>query len=127
MRDSGFGGGLVAVPSLRRRPTLLRLATLPLAAYLLLATTVHPWYASLCVPFLPFLTPRSGEAARISRFLVPALYFTAAVALSYTRYLDPATLREYDAVRLAEYLPVYLTLAWAAWPASGAAGRFGRS
>jgi hypothetical protein len=105
---------------------LLRLAAAPLAAYLLLATTVHPWYVTLIIPFLPFLTPREGEEARISRFLLPALYFSAAVGLSYTRYMDPATLREYDAVRLVEYLPVYLMLVWAAWPASGAAGGFGK-
>jgi hypothetical protein len=34
---------------------VLRLAIVPLAAYLLLATTVHPWYATWFVPLLPFL------------------------------------------------------------------------
>ena len=106
--------------------TLLRLSAVPLAAYLLLATTVHPWYVTLLVPLLPFLTLRKGEATQVGRFLVPALYFTAAVALSYTRYMDPANLREYDAVRLVEYLPVYLLLIWAAWPATGVFGAFGR-
>jgi hypothetical protein len=105
---------------------LLRMAAVPVAAYLLLATTIHPWYVTLLVPFMPFLTPKKGEATRLGRFLVPALYFTAAVSLSYTRYMDPANLREYEAVRLVEYLPVFLLLIWAAWPATGVFRTFGR-
>jgi MYXO-CTERM domain-containing protein len=105
---------------------LLRLAAVPLAAYLLLATTVHPWYVALIVPLLPFLTPRNRGDGRISRFLLPGIYVSAAVALSYLTYLDPATPREYDAVRLIEYVPLYVMLIWAAWPASGAIGGSGR-
>lgn len=100
---------------------LLRLAMVPLAAYLLLATTVHPWYVALIIPLLPFLLPKQGEAARINRLLLPWLYFSVVVALSYLTYLDPANLREYDWVRLVEYVPLYLLLVWSAWPASGAA------
>jgi alpha-1,6-mannosyltransferase len=100
---------------------LLRLATVPLAAYLLLATTVHPWYVTLIIPLLPFLPPKKGEATRSGRFLFPWLYFSAAVSLSYLTYLDPANLREYDLVRIAEYVPLCLLLIWSAWPASGAA------
>jgi hypothetical protein len=103
--------------------TLLRLATVPLAAYLLLATTVHPWYVTLIIPLLPFLLPKKREAARTGRFLLPWLTFSAAVSLSYLTYLDPANLREYDLVRIAEYVPLYLLLIWSAWPASGAADR----
>lgn len=51
---------------------------------------------------------------------MPGLYFTAVVALSYLSYLDPANLREYDAVRLVERLPLYLMLIWAVLPSSGA-------
>ena len=121
---------LVAVWSKSRRCEddldLLRLAAVPLAAYLLLATTVHPWYVALIVPLFPFMTPRHQEESRISRFLLPAIYATASVALSYLTYLDPANPREYDAVRLLEYVPLYLMLIWAAWPASGAVGDSGR-
>jgi hypothetical protein len=117
---------------------LLQLATVPLAACLLLATTVHPWYVTLIIPLLPFLLPKKGnrplerpptaaqaalvapQAARTARFLLPWLYFSAAVSLSYLTYLDPANLREYDLVRLVEYVPLYLLLVWSAWPASGA-------
>jgi hypothetical protein len=131
-----LGLGVVVVWWRSRRTdddlALLRLVAVLLAAYMLLATTVHPWYVTVIVPLLPFLLPRQGEGAvteaggRSGRFLLPAIYFTAAVALSYFTYLDPANLREYDAVRLAEYLPLYLMLIWAAWPASGAADRLGR-
>jgi alpha-1,6-mannosyltransferase len=96
---------------------LLRLALIPLAAYLLLTTTVHPWYVTLIVPLLPFLQSRPGEATRIGRFLVPGLYFSAVVVLSYLTYLDPAHLREYELVRFVEYAPLYVLLLWAAWPA----------
>ena len=104
---------------------LLRLAIVPLAAYLLLATTVHPWYVTLLIPLLPFLTPTRSEDSRISRFLLPGIYFSAVVALSYLTYQDPANPREYDAVRLVEYVPLYLVLIWAAWPAIGAIGGSG--
>jgi len=93
---------------------LVRLAAIPLAAYLLLATTIHPWYVTLVVPFLPFLLPREGEAPRTGRFLWPWLYFSLAVSLSYLTYIDPDNLHEYRLVRLVEYIPLYLLLLWAA-------------
>ena len=95
--------------------SLVRLAAVPLTAYLLLTTTVHPWYATLIVPVLPFFAPGETETSRIGRFLLPGLYFSTVVALSYLTYLDPANLREYDAVRLVEYIPLYLMLLWAAF------------
>jgi hypothetical protein len=97
----------------RSNLALLRLALLPLGAYLLLATTVHPWYVTFIVPLLPFLAPHKAAWAW--------LYFSASVALSYLTYLDPANLREYDSVRLLEYTPLYLLLLWSAWPDSGSA------
>jgi hypothetical protein len=100
---------------------LLRLALLPLGAYLLLTTTVHPWYVTVVLPLLPFLPGRRGEDTRSGRVLVPWLVFAALVPLSYLTYLGPASLREYSLVRLVEYVPLYLLLIWAAWPASAAA------
>jgi len=103
--------------------SLLRLALVPLVAYLLLTTTVHPWYVTLIIPLLPFLASRSGSTSRIERFLLPGLLFPAAVALSYLTYLDLDNLREYTLVRLLEYVPLYAALVWAAWPAiAGAPG-----
>jgi alpha-1,6-mannosyltransferase len=100
---------------------LLRLAVAPLAAYLLLATTVHPWYATFVIPLLPFLPPRRGEAARRRRLLVPWLYFSAVVSLTYLTYLDPVNPRESGLIRLVEYVPLYVLLIWSARPASGGA------
>lgn len=101
---------------------LPRLAVIPLGAYLLLTTTVHPWYVTVVIPLLPFLLPRQGERTRYARFLWPWLYLSAAVSLSYLTYLDPDNLREYEWVRLIEYVPLYVLLVWSAWPASGGAG-----
>jgi RsiW-degrading membrane proteinase PrsW (M82 family) len=94
---------------------LLRLAVIPFAAYLLLATTIHPWYVPVIIPLLPFLLPAEGEASHTGRFLWPWLYFSLAVSLSYLSYVDPDNPREYSLVRLVEYLPLYLLLIWAAW------------
>ena len=100
---------------------MLRLAAIPLGAYLLLTTTVHPWYVTLMIPLLPFLLPAEGEPSRSGRFIWPWIYLSAAVSLSYLTYLDPENLREYDWVRLFEYVPFYLLLIWAVWPANGGA------
>gem|GEM_PF-283584 len=95
---------------------MLRLAVIPPAAYLLLTTTVHPWYVTLLVPLLPFLLPKKGEATYSGRFLWPWLYFSIAVVFSYSTYWDPDNLREYRLVRQVEYFPLYALLIWAAWP-----------
>jgi hypothetical protein len=96
-----------------RELRLVRLALVPLAAYLLLTTTVHPWYVTLVVPFFPFLLPKAGEATETGRFLWPGLYFSLAVSFSYVTYWDPNAPREFNLVRLVQYLPLYLMLVWA--------------
>ena len=102
---------------------LLQVACIPLGAYLLLTTTVHPWYVTVIVPILPFLLGRPGGFVTSRRYVWPWLYFSAAVSLSYLTYLDPASLREYPAVRFLEYVPFCLLLTWAAWPTISGAGR----
>jgi alpha-1,6-mannosyltransferase len=99
----------------------LRLAAIPLGAYLLLTTTLHPWYVTVIIPLLPFWLRRAGETTPTGRFIWPWIYLSAAVSLSYFTYLDPANLREYEWVRLVEYMPTFLLLMWAAWPAIGGA------
>ena len=124
--------------------TLLRLTVVPFLAYLLLTTTVHPWYVTLIAPLLPFLAsgprafpqargPMAGErdgeqgaAPWGGRLLVPLLWFSAVVPISYLTYLDPAGFRDFAAVRLVEYVPLFVLLLWAVWPAIGGAVGLGR-
>ncbi len=105
-----------SVPGSSCNLAMLRLAVVPPAAYLLLTTTVHPWYVTFLIPLLPFLLPQKEEATHSGRFLWPWIYFSIAVAFSYTIYWDPDNLREYKLVRQVEYIPLYLLLVWAAWP-----------
>jgi len=97
-----------------RSLALLRLATIPISAYLLFTSTVHPWYVTMIVPLLPFLLPRKDEIPIPGRFVWPWLYFSIAVAVSYLTYIDPQNLREFIWVRNVEYLPFFGLLAWAA-------------
>jgi hypothetical protein len=92
---------------------LIRLGLIPLGAYLLFTTTLHPWYAAVVIPLLPFLSSRDDEDRSYEPFSIPWIYFSIMVALSYLTYLDPADLREYTWVRLLEYIPLYGLLAWA--------------
>jgi hypothetical protein len=93
---------------------LLRLAIIPVSAYLLLTPTVHPWYVALIVPFLPFLLSKQSETLLARRFLWPWLYYTLIVVVSYLSYIDPANPREFAWVRRVVYLPFFLLLIWAA-------------
>jgi hypothetical protein len=115
----GMGGVMVLVWRKSREVesplALLRLAIVPLAAYLVLATTVHPWYVTWIVPLLVFLLPRLGTSDTASRFLWPLLYLSLVVPLSYLTYLDPAQPREVALVRIVEYGPFLLLLAWAGY------------
>jgi hypothetical protein len=95
---------------------LLRLATIPISAYILFAHTINPWYMILIIPFLPFLYPKQDEPEWIKRFRWPWIYFSLAVSLSYLTYINPDDLREFYLVRQVEYLPLYLLLIWAIWP-----------
>ena len=90
--------------------TTLRWLAVPLGGYLLLTTTVHPWYLLALLPFLPLLTPGSNESTRVWLWTLPWLWLSGALALSYVAYLDPANLREYELVRQLEWLPVLLLL-----------------
>lgn len=99
-----------------RSISLLRLAVVPLGAYILLTHTVHPWYLTILIPFIPFLLPFLGETSLVSRFMIPWLYLSCAVAISYLTYLNPEDFREVYYVRAIEYIPFYGLLLWAAMP-----------
>ena len=88
----------------------LRWLAVPLGGYLLLTTTVHPWYLLALLPFLPLLTPETDESTRVWLWLLPWLWLSGALALSYITYLDPANQREYELVRQLEWLPALVFL-----------------
>lgn len=89
----------------------LRLMAVPYMAYLLLNTTVHPWYALILLVFLPFLPPAPGESAWHWLAVTPWLYLSASLALSYLTYLDPLDFREFGWVRHTEWGPTLVLLA----------------
>ncbi len=107
----------------RHNLAVLRLTLAPLGGFLLFSPTVHPWYATLVIPVLPFLLPAQGEQGRWGRMVWPWVYFSIAVGLSYLTYYDPVQLVEYELVRRAEYLPLYVLMAWACLPAYKRLGR----
>jgi hypothetical protein len=108
-----IGAGWLAWRQKRNILDLLHLSMIPFGAYLLLTSTLHPWYVTLVIPFLPFLLSRNGEPISHQAFIWPWIYFSIAVAFSYITYLDPENLREYIGVRLVEYVPLYFFLGWA--------------
>ncbi|MDE0142932.1 MAG: hypothetical protein OXI80_21680 [Caldilineaceae bacterium] len=93
--------------------TTLRWLAVPLGGYLLLTTTVHPWYLLVMTPFLPFLAPAENEPKRLWLLALPWLWLSGIVSLSYVTYLDPDNLRDLDWVRLLEWLPTLCLLGMA--------------
>ena len=92
----------------------LRLTAVPFMAYILLAPTVHPWYALMLIAFLPFLTPGEGESRWFWLVTLPWLYLSGALVFSYLTYLDPQNFGELEWVRRLEWLPVLALLLAAA-------------
>ena len=89
---------------------VLRWLAVPLGGYLLLATTVHPWYLLALMPFLPLLAPGDDEPKRFWLWPLPWLWLSGIVALSYFTYIDPENLRDLNWVRLVEWLPTLCLL-----------------
>jgi hypothetical protein len=123
-----FGGILVVLTGVwfkargRQGPSprfLLRLMSLPLIAYILLTTTVHPWYLLILLVFVPFLAPGPAESPWCWLAVVPWIYLSATIPLSYVTYLNPLDLREYEWVRNTEWLPTLgLLVIWVGWALS---------
>ena len=103
----------------------LRLMSIPFMAYILLTTTVHPWYLLILMVFLPFLAPAPHESPWRWLILAPWLYLSGAVALSYITYINPLDFREYEWVRNSEWLPTLalLTLTIVLYPYLRSTGR----
>ncbi|MFZ0547352.1 MAG: hypothetical protein WAM60_18040 [Candidatus Promineifilaceae bacterium] len=102
----------------------LRLSAVPLMAYVLLTTTVHPWYIHILLAFLPFLPGAfvvgDTESTKEQRVLslwrsgilgwlaaAPWIYLSGALALSYLTYVDPNDYREFEWIRQTEWLPAW--------------------
>lgn len=83
----------------------LRWLAVPLASYILLTTTVHPWYLLILLPFIPLLTPGPDEPPQFWLWASPWLWLSGTLTLSYITYIDPNNLREFEWVRHWEYLP----------------------
>jgi len=102
---------------------ILRLSAVPFMAYILLTTTVHPWYIYILLAFLPFLpgtianviNAENAERRRSRGLLgwtiaAPWIYLSGALALSYLTYIDPNDYREFEWIRQTEWLPVWILL-----------------
>ena len=89
----------------------LRLAMVPLAAYVLLTPVLHPWYLLLAVALAPFLVPTMDESRRWWFALAPLGYLSGAVAVSYMTYIDPDAFGELVWVRRVEWWPTLALLA----------------
>jgi alpha-1,6-mannosyltransferase len=86
----------------------------PLMGYMLLTTTVHPWYILPLLAFTPLLAPGDDEPAPQVRrqlwIVAPWIYLSAALVLSYTAYAFYAA-AELPWVRYVEYVPVLAAIA----------------
>ncbi len=98
---------------------LLRLAMVPLVAYVLLTPVLHPWYLVLLLALLVFQAPVPAPAPGASsapeprlRWLVlaPWLYLSGALSLSYLTYVDPDAFGELEWVRRVEWFPLLALL-----------------
>lgn len=95
---------------------LARLSLLPVGVYLLLSPTIHPWYVTWVMPFLPFFMPVKDEPARIWRWAIPWIYFSISVVFSYLAYRSQERAEVPVWVQWLEYLLLYGSLAWASLP-----------
>jgi alpha-1,6-mannosyltransferase len=96
--------------NLKSKRGLLRLSVLPLSAYILLSPTLHPWYLIIVLPWLPFFIPANGEASNLWKLIIPWVYFSLVVALSYLAYRNTDNTLVPAWVIWIEYLPFYAGL-----------------
>lgn len=89
----------------------LRAMAVPIMGYLVLTTTLHPWYLISLLVLLPFLTPSNEEDRWRWWTLAPWLYLATAAIFSYLTYLDPTAHAELAWVRRVEWYPTMALLA----------------
>ena len=110
----GYARHLSRLSHLAHSPSprpLLRLMAVPFMAYILSSTTVHPWYLLILLAFLPFLPPLITERRWLWLKMVPWIYLSWAISLSYWTYINPLDLREFKWVRNTEWRPTLVFLA----------------
>jgi hypothetical protein len=100
--------------AVRTGRALIRLSLLPFGAFLLLSPTVHPWYVTILIPFLPFIFPAEDENPAFIRWLVPMIYFSVVVVFSYLAYGPGESSSVPDWFTWVEYLPLYGLVIWSA-------------
>ncbi len=84
---------------------LVRLAVVPIAAYVVLTPVLHPWYALLGAALLVVVPPGPGESLRRWLLLAAPMYLFATFIFSYLTYRDPFNYGEVEWVRLLEWGP----------------------
>lgn len=97
--------GIAAWVQLRSEPDVARSALLLLAAALLLLPTLHPWYLLALLPLL-VIHPWWGW-----------ILFSGSIALPWLAYVEMGSTGpwlEWPMLRLPEYAPLFLWLAWIA-------------
>ena len=96
-----------------RNRSLIRLSLIPAGAFVILSPTVHPWYVTLVVAFLPFFYASKDEAYSLLFWAYPWIWFSLTVSLTYLAYLDPSGSNIPGWVVWVEYLPLFGGLIWA--------------
>ncbi len=89
---------------------LLRLAAVPVAAYVLLTPVLHPWYLILLMALLVFVPPTAPEATDRWLLVAPWGWLAGTVFLTYLTYDDPTAFAERDWVRIVEWVPTLIGL-----------------
>ena len=86
---------------------VMRLAVVPIAAYVLLTPILHPWYLVLLAALVPFLAPVMNEPTERWFLLAPWMLLMVIVPLSYLTYREADVFDELASVRYIEWLPTY--------------------
>ena len=99
--------------SVKTGRALIRLSILPIGAFLLLSPTIHPWYVTMLIPFIPFFFTAQDEGPGASVWIIPLIYFSIAVAFSYMAYRPGQNSVVPSWFTWLEYLTLYGLLLWA--------------
>lgn len=89
---------------------IIRLAIIPVAAYVLLAPVMHPWYLMLLGALVVFVPPIGEEPRRRWLYAAPWAWVLATIPLSYLTYQDPNRFAELAWVRRVTWWPALVML-----------------